>query len=205
MFVGERVRLDPVQRTHLPKIIAWMYKEEVIARAFFGDPLPRSLEEMEAWLQQLRSNPHARVLAVVYRETKEIVGEVALQPIDWRNCSTFFAIILGEESRRSEGLGTEAARLALRYAFEGLNLNRVEANVLSSNQASIRLLKRVRFTWEGKVRAVNPRESRNYRFDPPVVAGIAMASCVRFSPNGEKMFVCSPQSGAIWQVEGFAD
>ncbi len=152
MFVGERVRLDPVQRTHLPKIIAWMYKEEVIARAFFGDPLPRSLEEMEAWLQQLRSNPHARVLAVVYRETEEIVGEVALQPIDWRNRSTFFAIILGEESRRGEGLGTEAARLALRYAFEGLNLNRVEANVLSSNQASIRLLKRVGFTWEGKRR-----------------------------------------------------
>jgi RimJ/RimL family protein N-acetyltransferase len=49
-------------------------------------------------------------------------------------------------------LGTEAARLALRYAFEGLNLNRVEANVLSSNQASIRLLKRVGFTWEGKRR-----------------------------------------------------
>ena len=56
----------------------------------------------------------------------------------------------------------------------------------------------------GEVRAVNPRESRNYRFDPPVVSGIAMASCVRFSPDGEKMFVCSPQSGAIWQVEGFS-
>ncbi|RTI58821.1 hypothetical protein CSW14_03200, partial [Thermus scotoductus] len=146
MFVGEKVRLDPIQRAHLPKIIAWMYKEEVIARAFFGDPLPKSLEEMEAWLQQLRANPNARVLAVIHRETEEIVGEVALQPIDWRNRSAFFAIILGEESRRGEGLGTEASRLVLRYAFEGLNLNRVEANVLSSNEASTRLLKRVGFT-----------------------------------------------------------
>ncbi|GAA5338589.1 MULTISPECIES: GNAT family N-acetyltransferase [Thermus] len=152
MFVGEKVRLDPIQRAHLPKIIAWMYKEEVIARAFFGDPLPKSLEEMEAWLQQLRANPNARVLAVIHRETEEIVGEVALQPIDWRNRSAFFAIILGEESRRGEGLGTEASRLVLRYAFEGLNLNRVEANVLSSNEASTRLLKRVGFTWEGRRR-----------------------------------------------------
>ncbi|GAB5603169.1 GNAT family protein [Thermus sp. FJN-A] len=153
MFVGEKIRLDPIQRAHLPKIISWMYKEDIIARAFFGDPLPRSLEEMEAWLQQLRTNPNARVLAVIHRETEEIVGEVALQPIDWRNRSAFFAIILGEESRRGEGVGTEAARLALRYAFEGLNLHRVEANVLSSNEASIRLLKRVGFLWEGRRRA----------------------------------------------------
>lgn len=102
---------------------------------------------------------------MVYRETEEIVGEVALQPIDWRNRSTFFAIILGEESRRGEGLGTEAARLALRYAFEGLNLNRVEANVLSSNEASIRLLKRVGFTWEesGRPPFGNPDNGKTWK------------------------------------------
>ena len=58
---------------------------------------------------------------------------------------------------------------------------------------------------QGEIRAINPRESRNYRFDPPVVSGIPMASCVRFTPDWEKMLVCSPQSGAIWQVEGFSD
>ncbi len=153
MFLEERVRLAPIERAYLPRIIGWMYKEDVIARAFFGDPLPKSLEEMEAWLHQLRNNPNARVLAILCRETEEVIGEVALQPIDWRNRSTFFAIILGEESRRGKGLGSEATRLALRYAFDGLNLNRVEASVLASNMPSIRLLKRVGFVLEGKRRA----------------------------------------------------
>lgn len=46
------------------------------------------------------------------------------------------------------------------------------------------------------------REPRNYHFDPPVVRGLPMASCIRFDERGETMFVCSPANGVIGQVEG---
>ncbi len=54
----------------------------------------------------------------------------------------------------------------------------------------------------GDVIAVDPRESHNYTFDPPVVSGLNSASCVRFDRGGDRMFVCSSANGIIWLVEG---
>jgi len=56
----------------------------------------------------------------------------------------------------------------------------------------------------GSVLAVDPRDCRAYTFDPPVVRGLPDPTCVRFSPDGERMLVCSPTNGVIWEVRGFA-
>jgi hypothetical protein len=56
----------------------------------------------------------------------------------------------------------------------------------------------------GSVLAVDPRDCRAYTFDPPVVRGLPDPTCVRFSPEGERMLVCSPTNGVIWEVRGFA-
>jgi hypothetical protein len=55
---------------------------------------------------------------------------------------------------------------------------------------------------EGSVTFVDLTLSRDYRFEPPVVKGLPMVSCVRFDASGEKMFACSIVAGTIWLVEG---
>ncbi|MFO1184337.1 MAG: GNAT family protein [Bauldia sp.] len=50
------------------------------------------------------------------------------------------------------GLMTAAVRTALAFAFDQINLNRVEAACLPGNAASIRLLEKVGFTREGYAR-----------------------------------------------------
>lgn len=57
---------------------------------------------------------------------------------------------------------------------------------------------------QGAVVALDPQESRSYAFDPPVVRGLPTPTCVRFTPDGEKMLVCSPTNGVVWEVTGFA-
>ncbi len=54
----------------------------------------------------------------------------------------------------------------------------------------------------GSVLAIDPKEVRAYSFDPPVVTNLPSPSCVRFSPDGQMMFVCSPTNGVVWKVEG---
>jgi ribosomal-protein-alanine N-acetyltransferase len=44
---------------------------------------------------------------------------------------------------------TEALRLVVRYAFSGLGLHRLEANIQPGNAASIRLVQRCGFRNEG--------------------------------------------------------
>lgn len=50
------------------------------------------------------------------------------------------------------GLMTEAVTEVLRFGFERMDLNRVEALVMAGNVASITLLSRVGFTHEGELR-----------------------------------------------------
>jgi ribosomal-protein-alanine N-acetyltransferase len=51
-----------------------------------------------------------------------------------------------------KGLMTAAVKAAVAFAFDSLNLNRVEAACLPNNAASIRLLEKVGFTREGYAR-----------------------------------------------------
>lgn len=56
---------------------------------------------------------------------------------------------------------------------------------------------------EGSVIAVDLSEQKDYRFEPPVIRGLNMPSCVRFSPSGDEMFICSFAVGGVWKVTGF--
>ncbi|MGB5237385.1 MAG: GNAT family N-acetyltransferase [Flavobacteriaceae bacterium] len=58
-------------------------------------------------------------------------------------------IIIQAEDKRNQGLGTEATRLLLDYAFSALDLRQVFANVGEDNVASIHLFKKLGFIETG--------------------------------------------------------
>lgn len=58
--------------------------------------------------------------------------------------------------------------------------------------------------FKGSVIAVDPTGAHDYRFNPPVVQGLNMPTCVRFSPDGESMVACSIPTGSIWKITNFA-
>jgi RimJ/RimL family protein N-acetyltransferase len=56
------------------------------------------------------------------------------------------------QARWRQGLGTEAVTTALDFAFAGLGLHRIEADVDPRNERSLRLLERLGFRREGHLR-----------------------------------------------------
>ena len=46
----------------------------------------------------------------------------------------------------------------------------------------------------GTIMAIDPKKPRNYRFQPSVVRGLESPTCIRFSADGNTMYVCM-QSG----------
>jgi glucose/arabinose dehydrogenase len=56
---------------------------------------------------------------------------------------------------------------------------------------------------EGGVISIDPTQRKDYRFEPPVIRGLNMPSCVRFSPSGDEMYVCSFAVGGVWKITGF--
>jgi RimJ/RimL family protein N-acetyltransferase len=107
-------------------------------------PLERAL----AWYGS-RSEQHDRLdLALVDRSTGEVVGEVVLNEWEPDNAACNFRTLVGP-SGRGRGLGTEAARLLLGYAFDVVGLHRVGLEVYDFNPRARHVYEKVGFVHEG--------------------------------------------------------
>lgn len=110
-----------------------------------GDSIPGSIEEGAAWLEGLRRRfAEGRALrwAIVPGEEPSI-GTVGLTLADDPGGAEL-SIVLAR-SHWGCGLGSAAVGLVLDYAFQTLGLAAVDAEVLETNTACIRLLERQRF------------------------------------------------------------
>ena len=68
----------------------------------------------------------------------------------------FQACFLGyaiDKNEEGQGLMTEALRLAINYMFEQRNLHRIMANYMPRNTRSARVLKKLRFSIDGRAKA----------------------------------------------------
>jgi RimJ/RimL family protein N-acetyltransferase len=83
---------------------------------------------------------------------REPLGIVSLMNISEANLSADLSIIVGEESDRHEGLGTEAIRLLLDYAFAERGLNRVGLSVFDFNEPARAAYEKLGFREEGRLR-----------------------------------------------------
>ncbi len=80
-----------------------------------------------------------------------VIGTCTLAHIDWQNRRAEIGFILRRDLW-GRGLMLEATRTLLAFAFDTLNLHRVEADVDPRNAPSIRLLQRLGFQREGYLR-----------------------------------------------------
>jgi ribosomal-protein-alanine N-acetyltransferase len=78
-----------------------------------------------------------------------IIGSVALSNIVMGNfCSCFLGYRI-DKSETSKGYATEAVDRIVSFAFNDLELHRIEANIMPANMASINVVNKLGFTNEG--------------------------------------------------------
>lgn len=90
-------------------------------------------------------------LWIFRREQPEmVIGSVTLSNIVhgvFQSCHLGYRLDAGEVNR---GYMTEAVRLMIDYAFKGLGLHRIEANIMPRNEASLHVVRKLGFYEEGK-------------------------------------------------------
>ena len=72
--------------------------------------------------------------------------------VDRTHSKAEYGIFLGEDDARGRGIGTAAAKLMLRYAFEEAGLHRVYLRVLADNVPAIRSYEKAGFVKEAYLR-----------------------------------------------------
>ncbi len=93
---------------------------------------------------------------------EKLIGFVELGGFDWAARTAWVGIGIGEADYWGKGYGTEMMNLVLRYAFQGLNLNRVNLNVFAFNKRAIRSYEKCGFVYEGTQREVIYKEDQRW-------------------------------------------
>jgi ribosomal-protein-alanine N-acetyltransferase len=110
--------------------------------------LEGQLDEISFLLAEQRAD-RRYAMGVFASGTDSLVGRVTLANVvrgAWQNATIGYYI---DREQNSKGYATQAVRLTVRHAFEGLRLHRVQGAVIPSNGASARVLEKAGFRYEG--------------------------------------------------------
>jgi diamine N-acetyltransferase len=178
---GERVALGPLRVDLADSYRRWIHDPEV--RSGILHAALYALEAEEDWVRETIAKcagpaPETANFTIYDRSDGAPVGTCAIMNIDWRHGRGVFGIGIGE--RRGQGIGTEATRLALDWAFHVLCLHNVLLTVLPTNAGAIRAYEKAGFRRVGvRRRAIMARGERcdevlmdavREDFDSPVLA-----------------------------------
>jgi len=85
---------------------------------------------------------------ICLRETHTLIGTVATHQIDWTNFKTAIGYWVAN-AHQGRGYASEATLLFLEYLFTDMNLYRVSAAAAPQNYASLRVIEKLGFQFEG--------------------------------------------------------
>ncbi|WP_412030343.1 GNAT family N-acetyltransferase [Deinococcus yunweiensis] len=136
-----------------------MRNDEDAIRSLGGYSAGMSKKAATEWLIA-RGSPGRDLIFMIIHPESGLIGHVGLYEIDHRIRMGEFAILIGDKNYWGRGIGESATRFMINYGFDNLNLNRVQLEVLSTNQRAIKLYERVGFTLEGTRRQVQYKDGQ---------------------------------------------
>ncbi|MBN2238896.1 MAG: GNAT family N-acetyltransferase [Dehalococcoidales bacterium] len=163
MLQGEKVVLRPLRRTDLPYILKWFNDSDVIQ--YLSMYLPLTEMEEEEFFREAGTEENSDVqfqIDAIDNGTAVPIGGIGLDNRNIKDRNAEFGIVIGEKGYWSQGYGTEAAELIIRYGFEQLDLHRIHSWAFVFNERSLRMHRRLGFTEEGILREASFKNGRYY-------------------------------------------
>lgn len=150
VMVGARLYLRVVERDDAAAMVATFAEETETAHGH--GRMPTSPLAMEQFLERInQATPPAEIMfAICRREDDRLLGTTSLRQFDWvnRTAETGSALFYAED--RGHGLGTEAKRLLLDYAFDVLHLHALRSHVAGWNARSAAALRKQGYQLAGR-------------------------------------------------------
>lgn len=94
-------------------------------------------------------NEPSRILFAIMLDERPI-GELQLKKIDWAKKECTLSIHLQNDMVKGKGYGTQAECLAVKFAFDELEMTAVNADTIIKNKRSQHVLEKVGFRFTGQ-------------------------------------------------------
>lgn len=158
--LGDRLAAQPVLRTRRLRLVqlgpefidqTMQALDDVDAMRLTGTRESFTREQVLAHLEGL---PGARDRAdfAILDEQQRHLGEVVLNELEEDDLAMNYRIALAGEPLRGRGIGTEAGRAVVEWAFDEVGLHRIGLDVFSFNPAAQRSYEKIGFRVEGVAR-----------------------------------------------------
>ena len=135
-MVKERIILREIAESDTASIIRWRNSGHVRDRFVFREPLTEEMHKN--WLTTKVETGEVTQFIISYKNEDIDIGSVYLRDIDKESGIAEYGIFIGEKEYLNKGLGSEACRLILDYAWNRLELKRVFLRVYQDNISAIK-------------------------------------------------------------------
>lgn len=159
---GEKAYLRPVQEEDAQLVYLGKNSCEVRERLFLFAPL--TLEQIKKEMTDWTNSSDKTLFTICDKIDNAAVGQTALVRIDYVSRAAVFYIAIYNPEYWSKGIGGEASKLMLDYAFNTLNLNRIQLHVCVENESAVKAYKRCGYKIEGKLRKAMYLKNKYYDF-----------------------------------------
>ncbi|MBN1287277.1 MAG: GNAT family N-acetyltransferase [Anaerolineae bacterium] len=158
---NDRARLTALTPDDIPAMLPW-FEDAGFMRHLDACPAkPKTASELKKWVEDMQSSNDGFILAVRPAGGEDLTGVVEIDGILWTHQVTWLAIGIAP-GMQGKGYGRAAMELALKFAFDELNLHRVQLTVFAYNTRAIALYEALGFTREGIYREFLLRDGQRY-------------------------------------------
>jgi ribosomal-protein-alanine N-acetyltransferase len=134
------------------KYVNWLNDGEInrYLEARFG--VPYTMESVKSFVETQWKDPNTHMFAIMLKEGGVHIGNIKVGPINVHHKFADVGIVVGEKSFWGKGYGTEAIKLASKYAFEKLGLHKLIAGCYAPNVSSEKAFLKAGYSREGNVK-----------------------------------------------------
>lgn len=148
------VELTPFDLDNLQTHYKWNNDKEL---NYLDSDYPFQFESYESFTSRIRSvldhnNTSNQLLEIHRTDADELIGVIDIHEIDYHNSRCSLECTIGKKTYWNQGYGYYAMDKALTYCFEELGMNRVNTTAFDFNKPWIKLVKKLGFKQEGKLR-----------------------------------------------------
>jgi RimJ/RimL family protein N-acetyltransferase len=164
LYEGKLVRIATAEPEMMAEAFSRWGRNSEYIRLLDTDLLRNwSAKKAKEWFEGSleKDDPLDYTFLVRTLEEDKLIGFFGLW-VNWNNGEAWVGIGMGEPEFWGKGYGTDAMRLALRYAFHELNLRRVTLGVFEYNERAQKSYEKAGFVYEGRIREEIHRNGRHW-------------------------------------------
>lgn len=149
---GEKIILRQIQEEDIEDYYnaGFSFEHEEVNR-LTGTKVKVTRESIEAYVRKIVKD-ELRHDFLIIDKYKNIIGESVINEFDEELNAANFRICIFKTENFEKGIGSEAIKLTVKFAFENLKLNRLQLEVFDFNKRAYNAYKKAGFILEGTLR-----------------------------------------------------